>query len=126
VSDERLGIVPLSMPDGRTVPLRFTWRAIDTLGAARVGELLEAAGSGRPGDMTALAALVEAASGGKVSVDDLMNGQAPAFGPCYLAVLTAWAGATRVPQGEDGDKADANPLQRLLTWSSGLWRRLSR
>lgn len=119
MNDERMGIVRLDY-EGRTVPLRFTWRAIDTLGRVGIGELLDKAGSGQPGDMMATAQLLEAASGGEISVDEAMNSAMP-FAPVYVALLKAWSLAARQPQGA----TPGNPLNRLWTSSKRLWGRLT-
>lgn len=119
MSDERRGIVPLPY-DGRMVPLRFTWAAIDKLGRGGVAERLEVAAVGGPGDMTALSELVEAASAGEIEADALMTGEVP-FQEAFEAVLTAWALASRRPAGAERDE---NPLNRLWTSLKTLWRRL--
>lgn len=118
MNDERLGIVRLSLPDGRTVPLQFTWRAVDALGRGGVSELLEKAGSGEPGDMDAMARLIEASSSGRITRDELMDGALP-FNDAFVPVLRAWTLAARRPVN-----ASENPLKRLLTLIS--WRRLMR
>lgn len=122
MSDERRGIVQLPY-GGRTVPIRFTWAAIDSLGRAGVGELIEKAGSGRPGDMAALATLIEAASAGQLKAATLLADDALPFTDGYVAVLKAWTAAARRPNG--ADRAE-NPLNRLWTSLKMLWRRLFR
>lgn len=124
MASPRDGTVLLSMPDGRAVPLRFTWRAIDMVGAGGVGELIDKAGSGQPGDMTALATLVQAATNGQIKVEDLLDGDAPPFSATYVLIVAAWTEAMRKPQGEGG-AAGANPLTRLLTSLKRLWGRLT-
>lgn len=119
MNDERMGIVRLDYGD-RTIPLRFTWRAIDALGRVGVGELLDKAGCGQPGDMAALAQLLEAASAGEIKADEVMDGAMP-FAPVYLAVLKAWSLAARQPQGS----VPGNPLNRCWTWLSRVWQRLT-
>lgn len=115
MNNERLGIVPLTI-DGRTVPIRFTWAVIDRLGRQGVAELLEKAGSGEPGDMSALADLIEAASGGQMKAVDLMAGAVP-FNDAFVPIIRAWSLAVRRPAN-----ATANPLMRLLipTWLKRL------
>jgi len=122
MSDERRGIVHLPY-GGRTVPIRFTWTAIDSLGRVGVAELLEKAGSGQPGDMAALAALLEAASAGEIKAAALMPDDALPFTEGYVAVIKAWTAAARRPSGVE---RDANPLNRLWTSLKTLWRRLWR
>lgn len=122
MNDERLGIVRLPFA-GRSIPLRFTWRAIDAVGRAGVGELLDKAGQGEAGDMAALARLLEVASDGELNAEEMMNGDAPAFATAYLAVLQAWTAAVRQPEGEAGTSSE-NPLLRLWTSSKRLWGRL--
>lgn len=123
MSDTRRGIVSLTLMDGSTVPLRFTWRAIDTIGRVGVTEMIEKAGAGEAGDMTALAKLIEAASDGALKADAIMDDQIVSFTQGYLAVIQAWAAAARRP---DGVQREENPPQRLLTWLKTLWRRLFR
>lgn len=126
MSDQRLGIVPLVLADGRTVDLRFTWRALDTIGAAGVVDMINKATSGDPGDMSALAILVSTASGGAVTADELMDGGAPKFEDAMWAVAKAYKLATRRPADEEAGEAAANPLKRLWTSLSGLWGRIWR
>ena len=121
MSDERRGIVHLSH-DGRMVPLRFTWAAIDSLGRAGVAERIEKAGSGEPGDMAALATLVEAASAGQIKADAMMA-DAQSFTEAYVAIIKAWMAAARRPTGVERDE---NPLIRLWTSLRTLWGRLRR
>ena len=120
--DERRGIVPLAMPDGRAVPLRFTWRAIDQLGRGGVTALFSKVEAGEPGDMTALAKLIEAASGGELTADAILQ-DPPPFNDAFVAVLEAWALAARLPQGV---KRAENPLNRPWTSLRTLWGRLWR
>lgn len=122
MSDERRGIVHLSY-DGRTVPIRFTWAAIDSLGRVGVAELLEKAGSGQPGDMQALATLLEAASAGQIKAGALLSSDNLPFTEGYVAVIKAWTAAARRPSGVERDE---NPLIRLWTSLKMLWGRLFR
>jgi len=122
MSTERRGIVQLPY-GGRTVPIRFTWAAIDSLGRAGVAELIEKAGSGQPGDMAALAALLEAASAGEIKAPALLADDALPFTEGYVAVIKAWTAAARRPSGVE---RDANPLSRLWTSLKTLWGRLWR
>jgi hypothetical protein len=121
MSDERRGIVQLSY-DGRTIPIRFTWAAIDSLGRSGVTELLEKAGSGEQGDMAALASLLEAASAGELKAPILLADDSLPFTEAYVCVIKAWSAAARRPQGVE---RGANPLNRLRMWLKALWRRLS-
>lgn len=122
MSDERRGIVHLPY-GGRAVPIRFTWAAIDGLGRVGVAELLEKAGSGQPGDMKALATLLEAASAGEIKAADLMPDDGLPFTEGYVAVIKAWTAAARRPSGVERDE---NPLIRLWTSLKTLWGRLWR
>ena len=120
MSDQRRGIVELPVGD-KTVPLRFTWRAIDSLGRTGVIELLNQASSGKPGDMQALAKLIVAASNGALLEADLMDGFSVPSAEAYLAVLKAWTLASRQPTGVE---RAVNPLIRLWTSLKMHWRRL--
>lgn len=120
MSDERRGIVHLSY-GGRTIPIRFTWSAIDSLGRAGVAELIEKAGSGQPGDMQALASLLEAASAGELRAGTLLSSDDLPFTEGYVAVIKAWTAAARRPAGVE---RDANPLSRPWTSWKMLWGRL--
>lgn len=122
MSDERRGVVELPLGD-RTIPLRFTWRAIDQLGRVGVIETLDVAASGKPGDMEALARLIVVASDGQVREQELLDGFGLPAAEAYLAVLKAWALASRRPSGVE---RAVNPLIRLWTSLKTLWRRLSR
>lgn len=122
MSDQRRGIVELPVGD-RVIPLRFTWRAIDSLGRTGVIELLNQASSGKPGDMQALARLVEAASNKAIREADLMDGSDVPSAEAYLAVLKAWTLASRQPTGVE---RAVNPLIRLWTSLKMRWRRLFR
>lgn len=121
MSDERRGIVSFQY-EGRTIPLRFTWRAVDRIGRVGVTELLEKAGSGQAGDMGALAKLLEAASDGRLTTVELMDSDLP-FNDAFVPILQAWAMAARRPVN-----SSANPrmLRRLTTSLRTLWRRLFR
>lgn len=120
MSDDRRGVVPLDLADGRTILLRFTWRAIDTIGRVGVTEMIEKVGAGEAGDMSALAKLIEAASNGAVNADDMMDDHLVSFTHGYVAVIKAWAAAARRPEG--AERAE-NPPRRLLTWLKTRWRR---
>lgn len=121
-ADERRGIVRLAY-QGEDVPIRFTWAAIDGLGRAGVADMIERAGSGRPGDMAALASLLEAGSAGRIKASALMDDDALPFTDGYVAVIRAWTAAARRPSGVE---RAGNPLNRLWTSLKTLWRRLLR
>lgn len=108
---------------GRTIPIRFTWAAIDSLGRSGVAERIEKAGSGETGDMAALASLLEAASAGELKASDLLADDALPFTEAYVCVIKAWSAAARRPVGVE---RDANPLIRLWTSLKTLWGRLLR
>lgn len=122
MSDERRGIVHLSY-GGRAIPIRFTWAAIDSLGRAGVAELIEKAGSGQPGDMQALATLLEAASAGELRAGALLSCDDLPFTEGYVCIIKAWTAAARRPSGVERDE---NPLIRLRTLWKRLWGRLLR
>ena len=61
-TDERLGIVRLSLPDGRTVPLRFTWARIDAVGREWIVKQFETIIAGKDGCQAAMAEMLAAKS----------------------------------------------------------------
>ena len=105
------------------MPLRFTWERIDELGRDGVVDRLTKAESGEPGAMRALAELV-AAGTGTATADEVMA-DPPGFEPAFAACLTAWLLALHGPEMKP-KAVDENPLNRLRTWLSTLFRRHTR
>lgn len=117
MNDARLGIVRLEW-SGQQVPLRFTWAAIDQLGADAIAERMKLALTGEPGARLALAELLDVASAGVIKTEDAMT-EVGLPGHAFNAVFGAWSLATRRPAGTQ----PGNPrMIRLSTW----WKRLLR
>jgi hypothetical protein len=119
----RQGIVHLDH-EGRAIPLRFTWERIDRLGHGGVSDLIAAADSGQPGSLSALATLLEVASGQELSATALLANPPP-FHLAFVAVLEAWALALNGPTKTPRKASDDRPMNRLRTWWNTLCRRLS-
>lgn len=119
MNDERLGIVRLPW-HGETIPLSFTWAAIDQLGSSGVAERLRLALTTEPGARLALAELLAAASHGALSTDAVMA-EVGTPTEAFAAVLEAWALAVRRPAGA----RPANPQlpSPLKTWWATLWKK---
>lgn len=117
MNDARLGIVRLEW-SGQQVPLRFTWAAIDQLGADAIGERMKLALTGEPGARLALAELLNVASAGSITTEAAMA-EVGLPGNAFSAIFEAWSLATRRPAGAQ----PGNPrMNRLSTWWKRLWR----
>ncbi|MEH6676129.1 hypothetical protein [Phenylobacterium sp.] len=124
MSDEHLGIVRLSMPDGRTIPLRFTIGRMGQMGRDGIVTRMQTVIEGLPGDGQALAELLDLTSGGEIKAKDVLEGEQPPLDLAIFALNEAWAlyrfGPARQPEGE----GSANPLIRLWTRLKTLCRRV--
>lgn len=120
MNDARLGIVRLEYA-GRTIPLRFTWGRIDSVGRNGLTELLQKADSGDAGGLQALADLIEIGSGQALSAAEIMA-DPPAYTVAYEAVVGAWLLALYGPSREP-EASSANPPNRLRTLFSRVFRR---
>ena len=120
---DRLGIVALELP-GRSIPLRFTWEAIDALGRNGVSEVFGRAQSGEPGDMGALADLIVVASAGAVTRDELMANP-PSISAGLAAVLEAWLLAMHGPARQPAEGQEPGDLVTgpMIWWKRAFERR---
>lgn len=123
MTSERMGVVILELP-GRTIPLRFTWQAIDVLGRTGVSDIFARAKSGEPGDVGALADLIVVASAGAVTRDELMA-EPPSISAGLAAVLEAWLLAMHGParQLAEGQEPGDLPTSRPTWWKRAFGRR---
>ena len=111
----RLGYVPLALA-GRTVDLRFSWEALDTLGSSIAAAEIAKVATGAPGDSTSLARLIAVASAGEVSEAEAQSELVDVVA-ARAAVLEAWVMATIGPNREE--REPASPRMSRPTW----WRR---
>lgn len=121
MSDAYLGIVPLVF-EGRTVPLSFTLRRVAKYGRDGLVSRLALVTEGGEGDGQALAELLELASGGEIKADSVID-RIVGLDATVLALHQAWSLARFGPSGRPEDQREANPLKRLWTSLSTLWRR---
>lgn len=126
-TDARLGIVRLSLPDGRAVPLRFSWDRIDAVGRAWIVERFEAVIAGGEGCQQALAELLVLASGDEVKAAEMFDTSASPmpFELVSAALLEAWHLARFGPNGK-ADGQPTNPQKSRPTWLRRLFARQSR
>lgn len=126
MSDERLGIVRLALPDGRTVALQVTYEALDAIGYAGVIDLLKVVQKGRAGSQAAMAELLAVMSAGAISVDDVRSSPVAAFptSVCLQALWDCWSLAQYGPDGRPAeDGAENPPKSRRPTLLSRLFGR---
>lgn len=122
MSDRYEGIVRLDFA-GRSVPLQFTLRRVSQIGRAALVAKLSDVMRGAEGDGVNLAELLELASGGEINAADALDGVI-GLDAAAVAVHAAWALARYGPTGEPQGQGDGNPLSRLWTSLSTLWRRV--
>lgn len=78
----------LGLPSG-PVPLRFTWAALDSVGATGMAAALERARSPEPGAFDVLADLIVTAAGGAVDKSQVLA-TSPPYAEALTAVVTAY------------------------------------
>lgn len=127
-SDERLGIVRLSLPDGRAVPLRFTWARIDAVGRDWIIAALTRMIEGKAGCQEAMAELLVLASGGEIKASDLFGDEGPALGfeTAYRAIEDAWLLARFGPSRKPEDAKPNPQMTRRIWWKPSTWLRSKR
>lgn len=129
MNDARLGIVRLPLPDGRAVPLCFTYAAIDKQGHDWLLEQFKSVQKGKAGSSQALADLLDLASDGEIAAADVMAAHMAEYplSACLKSLWAAWELAQHGPAGRSAEDGPANPQPRRLTlWSSLFGRRAER
>lgn len=122
MSDAYLGIVTFQH-EGQAIPLRFTLGRVAQMGRETIIAKLALATQGGEGDGTALADLLELTSGGVLTADDLAD-KVVGFDVALMALHTAWTLSRFGPKGKPQGPREANPLKRLWTSLTTLWRRV--
>lgn len=121
--DARDGIVRLTLPDGRAVPLQLSYEALDARGHDWMLAQYRTVQKGKAGAQRAMAELLEVLSGGEVTADGIMAGPVHAY-PLSASLKAAWAAweiAQYGPSGrpaEDGDENPPMPPRRRTLLSS--------
>lgn len=128
-TDERLGIVRLPLPDGRTVALQLTYAALDAKGHDWLLEQFKAMQKGRSGGSTALAEALEVISAGQIKAVDVLAAPMATYplAHCLKACWQAWELAQYGPAGRSVEADTANPrksarpmwLRRIFARRSG-------
>ncbi|WP_312126328.1 hypothetical protein [Brevundimonas sp.] len=119
-SDERLGIVRLSLPDGRAVPLQLTYAALDAKGHDWLLDQFKAMQKGKAGAQRAMADTLEVLTHGELVADEVMS--APVAEYPLASVLKgcwqAWELAQYGPQGRPAADGSENPQKapRKTLW----------
>lgn len=124
MNDAREGIVRLTLPDGRTIPLQLTYQRMDVRGHGWVLEALDQVRRAKSGSSQAVADLLEVLTGGAVSAAEVMAAPAAAFplGLCTPAIWKAWELAYHGPEGRQEATTPADPKKRRPTlwgWLTG-------
>lgn len=123
-TDERLGIVRLPLPDGRTIPLQLTYAAMDAKGHDWLLEQFKAMQKGRSGSSTALGEALEVMSGGQILATDVLAAPMAAYplAHCLKASWQAWELAQYGPAGRSVEADTANPQKSARpTWSRRIF-----
>lgn len=122
MNDARLGIVRLSLPDGRQVALQLTFAALDANGHDWLLDRFKVLQKGRAGTSSALGDLLEVLTAGAITKADVIVAPVAAFplSPCMKACWDAWELAQYGPGGRSAEAGPANPQKARPT----LLRRL--
>lgn len=123
-TDERLGIVRLPLPDGRMVPLRFTWPRIDAMGRSWIVESFAKMVKGEPGCQAAMADMLVLVSGGEIQPSDVLSNDQPVVGfePAFKALEDAWLVARFGPTRRPAEDGSENPRKTRPTWLKRFFR----
>lgn len=119
IPDRRLGIVRVHLPDGRSVPLQFTYARIDERGHGWVSDQFKAVAKGGAGSSAAMAALLDVASGGQIEADGFLAAPMATYPlqPVANGLWEAWSLAKNGPDKEVAEDGEA-PLSRLrILWA---------
>lgn len=126
-NDERLGIVRLSLPDGRSVPLQLTYAAMDVRGHDWLLEQFRAMQKGKPGASVAMADALEVLSVGELKAAEIVAAPMAAYpmADCLRACWKAWELAQYGPAGRPAEDGTANPRPspRRTWWGRIFGRR---
>jgi len=128
MNDERLGIVRLPLPDGRTIPLQLTYQALDTRGHDWMLDQFRAMQKARTGSARAIAELLEVLSQGEVVASDVMTAPAGDYplSATMKALWAAWEIAQYGPAGRPAEDGKVDPqLSVRQTWLKRLFGRRS-
>lgn len=127
-TDERLGIVRLPLPDGRSVPLQLTYAALDAKGHDWLLDQFKAMQKGKPGASLAMAEALEIMSAGQLKVADVMAAPMAEYpmAECLRSCWRAWELAQHGPSGRPAEDGSENPrLSPRKTWWGRIFGRLS-
>jgi len=127
-TDERLGIVRLPLPDGRSVPLQLTYAALDAKGHDWLLEQFKAMQKGKPGASLAMAEALEIMSAGQLKAADVMAAPMAEYpmAECLRSCWRAWELAQHGPSGRPAADGPENPrLSPRKTWWGRIFGRLS-
>jgi len=124
-SDERLGIVRLSLPDGRIVPLQLTYAALDAKGHDWLLDQFKAMQKGKVGAMRSMADALELLSDGALVADDIMAAPAAEYplAENLKACWRAWELGQHGPQGRPATEGAENPQPApRKTWLGRIFK----
>ena len=121
--DRHLGIVRLSLPDGRSLPLQLTFAVLDTHGHDWFLERFKQMQRGHGASATARAELLEAMAYGSVTAADVKAAPVALYpmASTMKALWDAWELAQYGPDGREAAPATEGPRKRPPTW----WARIS-
>lgn len=123
-TDERLGIVRLSLPDGRAIPLQLTYAALDAKGHDWLLEQFKAMQRGRAGSSTAMAEALDVLSDGEISAAEVLAAPMAEYplAVCLKAAWSAWELAQYGPAGRSVEADTATPQKSARpTWSRRIF-----
>ncbi|GAA0212437.1 hypothetical protein QOZ96_003602 [Brevundimonas nasdae] len=123
VSDDRLGIVRLHLPDGRSIPLQLTYAALDAHGYEWVMDRFKDLQKGRSGSSKAAGDLIELLSNGAVSSSEVLSAPAASY-PLNATLKALWRAWEIGQYGPDGRSAEEGPANPRKSRRPTLWARL--
>lgn len=128
-SDERLGIVRLSLPDGRTVPLQLTYAALDVRGHEWLLDQFRVMQKGKSGSLQAMADALEVMTSGELKAEAIMAAPLAEYplAPAVKACWKAWELGQYGPRGRPAAEGAENPQKApRRTWWARIFKRLSK